>query len=147
MRLGPVNSNLVYVSNYVFAAAIFGSKLPWLYLLSPCAVYCISHGSCRLILYLGRGGPQDQDARVRHAHCVCRSHSQKYRYTKNRPIGVTVVFSNGTTHPARVTHACVLILWPSPFQVERLAIRSVGDTVYGARCLIILQGESKNGTG
>ena len=43
-------------------------KFPGLYLLSPCAVYCISHGSCRPMLYLGRGGPQDQDARVRHEH-------------------------------------------------------------------------------
>ena len=36
------------------------------------------------------------------------------------------------------TTACVLVLWPSPSQVELLTIRSVGDRVYGARGLELL---------
>ena len=78
------------------------------------------------MLYLGMGGPQDQDARVRHAHCVCRSHSQKYRYTKNRPIGVTVVFANGIYTPsardARVRLGLVALPFPS---------RASGDKIRG----------------
>ena len=35
-----------------------------------------------------------------------------------------------------MTYACILVLWRSPSQVERPAIRSLGDTVYGARCSI-----------
>ena len=40
------------------------------------------------------------------------------------------------THSLGVAHACVFVLWPSPSQVERLTIRSVGDRVYGVRCPI-----------
>ena len=75
---------------------------------------------------MGRGGPQDQDARVRHAHCVCRSHSQRYRYTKNRPIDVTVVFANGIYTPsardARVRLGLVALPFPS---------RASGDKIRG----------------
>ena len=114
------------VSSEVFAARTFACKLPWLYLLSPCAVYCISHGSYRQTLYLRRGGLQDQDARVRHAHWVCRSLSQKYRYTKNRPIGVTVVFANVIYTPsardARVRLGLVALPFPS---------RASGDKIRG----------------
>ena len=52
-------------------------KVPWRHFLSLHAVYCISQGSYRTTLYLGRGGPQDQDARVRRARWVCRYRSQK----------------------------------------------------------------------
>ena len=52
---------------------IFGPPIcasGWLY-----GVHCISHRSYCQTLYLGRGGPQDQDAHVRHAHWVCRYRS------------------------------------------------------------------------
>jgi hypothetical protein len=114
------------LSNEVSAADTIVCKFPWLYLLSPCAVYCISHGSCFLMLYLGRGGPQDQDARVRHAHWVCRSHSQKCRYTKNRPIGVTVVFANGTYTPSARDALVRLGLVALPFPS-----RAPGDKIRG----------------
>ena len=39
-------------------------------------------------------------------------------------------------HTARVTYACVLVLWPSYSQVEHPAIRFVGDRVYGVMCSI-----------
>ena len=41
-----------------------------------------------------------------------------------------------STHTARVTYACVLVLWPSHSQVEHPAIRFVGDRVYGVMCSI-----------
>ena len=104
-------------SNELSAAASIGCKFPWLYLLSPCAVYCISHGSCCPMLYLGRRGSRDQDARVRHSHQVCRSYPQKYRYTKSRPIGVTVVFANVvytlSARDARVRLGLVALPFPS----------------------------------
>ena len=83
---------------------------------SPHGIRCISHESYRRALYLGRGGPQDQYARIRHTRWVCRSHLQKYRYTKNRPIGVTVVFVNGTYTPSE-RDVCVrlgLVALPFP---------------------------------
>jgi hypothetical protein len=69
------------LSNELSAAASIGCKFPWLYLLSPCAVYCISHESCCPVLYLGRGGRQDQDARVRH-RTVCVYHILKSTVTR-----------------------------------------------------------------
>ena len=91
---------------------------------APHVVYCISQGSYRTTLYLGRGGIQDQDARVRHARYVCRSYSQKYRYTKNRPIGVTVVFANGiytpSAHDARVRLGLVALPFPSRASFDKI---------------------------
>ena len=45
--------------------------------MSTHAVYSISRGSYRQTLYLERGGPQDQDAGVRHARWVLRYRLQK----------------------------------------------------------------------
>ena len=110
-------SKTPYVGNYLFALAL---RLIW----APHVVYCISQGSYRTTLYLGRGGPQDQDARVRHARYVCRSYSQKYRYTKNRPIGVTVVFANGiytpSAHDARVRLGLVALPFPSRASFDKI---------------------------
>ena len=110
----------------VLGGAPCTSLLPWNLDWTPCAVYCISHESYRRTLYLGRGGTKDQDARVRHARCVCRSHSQKYRYTKNRPMGCNGRFVNGTYTPSardvRVHLSLVALPFPS---------RASGDKICG----------------
>ena len=94
---------------------------------SPHGIRCISHESYRRALYLGRGGPQDQYARIRHARLVCRSHSQKYRYTKNRPIGVTVVYKNGiytlSARGARVRLGLVALPFPSRAPGDKIRAR------------------------
>ena len=68
----------------VFMVVVLGvSPLCLGVLIGHLTPYTLSPKSYRRTLYLGRGGPQDQGARVRHARCVCRSRLQKTRYTKN----------------------------------------------------------------
>ena len=66
---------------------------------------------------------------------VCVDHIRKNTVTRKIvQLGVTVVFANGIQTPSSRDVRVLLGLVALPFQVECLAIRSVGDTVYGARC-------------
>ena len=93
----------------------------WLY-----GVHCISHGSYCQTLYLGRGGPQDQDARVRHEHWMCRYRSLNRQLPQLDDFSCNGIFANVTYTPsARVV--CVRIgLVALPFPS-----RAPGDKIRG----------------
>ena len=75
---------------------------------------------------------------------VCVDHIRKNTVTRKIvQLGVTVVFANGIYTPSARDARVRLGLAALRFQVDCLAIRSVGDRVYGARCLpLLFQGDS-----
>ena len=76
----------------------------------------------------GEGHRTKTHAYVTRAVCVDPVHTTNW--TNFRVTVVLVIYIT-----ARVTYACVLVLWLSPFQVERPAIRFMGVRVNGVRCI------------
>ena len=109
-----------------------------------CTAYTVSPTDliARRSTWEGEGHKTKTHAYVTRAGCV----DAVRKNTVTRKIvqrGVTVVFANGIYTPSACDVRVRLGLVALPFQVDCLAIRSVGDRVYGARCLpLLFQGDS-----